>query len=71
MIEICIKVLLVIGLIYTYRIAYKIGKVQGQKEYFNFFSNGKGTYKYKCNKWHYIKPIKYTGRRYQDRKESK
>ena len=71
MIGICIKILVIIIIIYTYVETYKIGKIRGQKDYFNFFYNGKGIYKYKHLKWHYIKPTKYKGHRYKNRKESK
>lgn len=71
MIEAGIKTLVVIGLIYTHLEAYKMGKVQGQRDYFHFFNGGKDTYKYKRQKWHYVKPQTYKGKRYQERKGNK
>lgn len=41
MIEAGIKILVVIGLIYTHLEAYKMGKIQGQRDYFHFFNGGK------------------------------
>ena len=67
----CIKILVIIGLLYSYIKIYKLGKLYGQREYFNFLNNGKKIYKYKNLKWHYIKPTKYNARRYKKERWNK
>lgn len=71
MIENSIKLLVFISIVFTHLEAYKMGKIQGQRDYFNFFNNGRGIYKTKHQKWHYVKPQKYNGQRYQNRKGNK
>lgn len=46
--------LILLSLIITHLVAYKVGKTQGQKDYFNSFSKGDSNL-YKGRKWHYVK----------------